>query len=150
MKSLVGALVALGMMACSSSDDDGGSSGATPEKGSGCADITGNYDVKVTPVSGDCPPGDGKNVTVTITTVNGKLNVAVPGVEGGCPADLNTSTCRFTALCKVVSNGQNVALFNYDYTFSGTSFQGSVTGSLSPPIQDPACQATAKHAGTRI
>lgn len=140
-------VAAMALAACGSDDN---ADDSTPATGSGCADITGNYDVKVTPLSGDCPPGDGKNVTVTITRSAGALSVAIPGIEGGCPAELNATSCKFTALCKVVLDGQQAALFNYDYTFTGTSFNGTIAGSLSPPVADPACQATARHQGKRI
>lgn len=135
----------LALAACGSDDDDGGPT-RTPDVGSGCGDVRGNYSVKVSKLSGDCPAGDGAPVTLAITTFNGALNVAIPGIEGGCPADMNQETCRLTAACKV----GDYALFNLDYTFQGTTLTGTIAGSLSPPAADPACNITSRHEGTRL
>lgn len=143
MKSITGVAIALILVACSNSDED--------SPAAGCADVAGNYNIKVTPLSGDCPPGDGKDVQITITREGGSYGIATSVTEGACPAELNASTCKLTATCKVTDgNGATVATINHDYTFSGSTFTGTVTGSLRPPIADPACTAVARHEGTRL
>lgn len=148
MRILVAIIAAAIAVACSSETE---TTTTTPTNGSGCTDITGNYSVTVTQLSGTCAGGGQNPITLTIASVNGALNVAIPGVDGGCPADLNASTCRLSALCKITAtNGALAATLNVDYTFTGTTFTGTLAGSLEPPISDPACQETVRHDGKRI
>lgn len=131
-------------LACSSE-----STGAAP---GGCADVTGNWSVQVARIGGSCPPtGDG-DATVTISKGDEGYGIVLPGIEGICPAELDATTCKLTALCKIVDtkSGSNLATYNLSYTFSGNTFTGSLAGTLSPPIVTEACDANVKHDGTRL
>ncbi len=137
--------VAAILVACSSE-----STGTTE---TGCKDITGNYDVTATRLTGSCPKGNDTpdKITVTITSVSGKPNIAFPGIEGGCPGELNPATCKFTALCKITDKAGNQLLqYNVDYTFSGPKVTGTFAGVQYPPVVAQQCDATAKHEGTRL
>lgn len=116
-------------------------------------DVTGNYKVKTHRLSGDCPnSGEDGEITVTVSRDNGTLLVAFPGVEGGCPADLNASTCKLTALCKIFDTKTNATLatFNVDYTFNEPQLSGTLAGAINPPLAATACTANASHNGTKL
>lgn len=146
MERVIACLLVLGGVACSSSTT------GTDEGGGGCADVTGNYEVAVTKVSGSCGEGDNK-ASLTIGRDDSGLYILLPGVEGGCPASLDAATCKFQAECKIV-NAKNPsdtwATYNVTYTFSGSKFSGSLVGALGPPIVTTACDSTVKHEGTRL
>ena len=141
--------VAMLAVACASS-----STGSGPPAETGCKDITGIYDVTATRVSGSCPRGDDvpDKVTVTIATTGGKPTVALPGIEGGCPGELDASTCKFTAFCKIFDTKTNkdLVLYNVDYTFAGKTLSGTIVGVQFPPLVAAQCDAVAKHEGTRL
>lgn len=153
MRAWIGfAVLGMGLLACSNDDDKGDDEG-----GGGCADVSGNYDVTVTRVSGTCPQAeaDGTNkASITIGSDDAGLYVLLPGIEGGCPATLDATTCRFKAECKIVDKADTsitLVTYNLDYTFSGKRLSGSLVGGAAAGVLAPdACDSTVKHEGTRL
>ncbi len=133
--------------ACSGSSED-----SDGEAGGGCDDITGNYDVLVTRLSGDCPGSKTGTTKASITIGNQGTSLAVflPGLNGGCEGSLAAGTCRFQAQC-VVTQGSQSVMYNVDYTFSGRTFTGSFVAAATEGVfSDGPCKATVKHEGTRL
>lgn len=136
----LGSLLILGCSA--DADDDSGPKG--------CADISGNYDVKVAKVGGTCPSGGSNSVSLSIVKKGDGYSVYLPGIDGGCPGELDAATCKYTALCEISTGGSVVASYNLSYTFDGNAFSGSLVGTAGPPIFQEACDSSVKHDGTRI
>lgn len=150
MRAWLGALLAVGMLACSSSvdGDEGG--------GGGCTDITGNYKLVATKQSGSCttnPNGHESEGTITFGKNEEGFYVLLPGLDGNCPGTLDSSTCRFTAECRFFDKddaAKTIGTFNTDYVFSGKTFSGSMNAGFSPPAVDEACSELETHSGTRL
>lgn len=137
--------VALGLaMACSDSVDGS----------NGCTDISGNYSVTATRASGTCDVAlDPKSAsTVTFTRAGEGWSVAMPGIEDGCPGELNASTCRFTSVCKLYAKatGATLATLSIDYTFDGPKLSGSSVSGLVPPAVAQNCDVTYRETGTKL
>lgn len=133
------------LVACNESEVDG----------SGCADISGNYDVKYERVSGSCDPKVDGALRATLSfskDADGAWSVVIPGLEGGCPGSLDASSCKFVANCKAMSktDGSTLATYSVDYKFTGTTIAGSSITALLPPTATPACDVTYKETGTKL
>ena len=154
MKNALGFVMVGGLLACSSSTtgagaDQGG--GGTAPAEVGCDDITGNYNVKVTRLGGDCPEGGDGTASITIAEEAEGLYVVLPGISGGCKGTLNADSCRFQAQCEIFENGAKVVTYNVDYTFAGKQLSGSLVGAAAAGVlQAEACTSTVKHEGSRL
>jgi hypothetical protein len=133
------------LVACSSS---------TEGTGGGCADITGNYTVTSVRQSGTCDPAlDPQNATtVTFTRSGDGWLVALPGIEEGCPGQLDAGTCRFTTVCKLYAKatGATISTLSIDYTFSGPTLAGSSVSGVLPPAVPKACDVTYRENGKKL
>jgi hypothetical protein len=142
-------LLAMTMAACGSE-----AASDSPSEAPSCADITGNYDVAVTRLGGTCPTkdtGESSHASITIAKDDDGLYVVLPGVSGGCPGTLDSSSCRFQAQCQITENGTVAVTYSVDYTFYGTDFSGSLVGAAAAGVLSAdACEARAKHEGSRL
>lgn len=143
----VAAVGAAVLVACSSDTSD--------SKAETCADISGNYSVKSSRVSGSCDPkldGDGTSTISFAKAADGTWNVVIPAIEGGCPGTLDTTSCKFIANCKATAKDTGATLITYslDYTFSARSFSGSAAVSASPPAVPTLCTITYSETGNHL
>lgn len=143
-RAMFGVVLSGLLLACGDAAVDGQGGGG------GCAEITGNYSVMVTNTGGNC--GEGTSETsITIGNDGSGFYVLVPGLEGACPANLDESSCRFTANCKVSDKAdpnKTIATYSMDYTFSGATFSGSLVGAITSGPD--ACESQVTHEGTRL
>jgi len=149
MRNILRAFSLVCMVACSSNSDETGSS-----SGSGaCPDISGNYSVTSTRVSGSCDAAIDSAGATSVTFAkgdDGAWNIVLPGIEGGCPGTLS-STCKFVATCKATDkSGTTIATYNIDYTFSGTGLHGSSAAAIMPPLVAKGCNVTYSDKGSKL
>lgn len=119
-----------------------------------CGDISGNWKIASSRTDGTCDGegfGDSED-TITIRQADdGSWLVVFPGVEGGCPGDFNSRTCKFIANCGFTSKtGATVATVGIDWKFDGSKLSGSEVASVSPPAVPAACTATYSDSGTKL
>lgn len=137
-------VVFLAGTACSSKD----------EAVSACADISGNYKVIFTRLSGTCDPSiDGTGAgTTSISRSGDGWQIVIPAIPGGCPATLDPSSCHFISNCQLLAldGGAPLGGANLDYTFSSGSFKGTTSDAFLPPIVVSACQVTYEESGTKL
>lgn len=120
---------------------------------SACADVTGNYSVAVERVSGTCDPAlDPKTASVSVTKAgDGSYVLVAPGIEGGCPGELNEASCKITANCTLFDKDRaTLGTFTVDYTFSAKGYTGSTVSGLKPPAVASACDVTYRETGTKL
>ncbi len=145
-RTICGIMAAGALAACSSTSD-----GAAPGS---CADIAGNYRVTAARAAGTCDPkldGDGNSTLAFSKAGDGRWNVLVPGVPGGCPGTLDEKTCKYIANCEAKgADGAVIATFSLDYTFVGTTYKGSSITGARPPAVPRACDVTYQEQGTRL
>lgn len=134
--------LSLVILGCSASSD--------PES-SGCTDISGNYKVESTRLSGSCPPDPEGGYTASVIRAEDGWVITYPGIENGCPGTLD-STCKFTSTCKLTNKetGETMATLSYEHRFSGRGFEGtSVTGIMHPFVEG-GCTANYRDTGTKL
>lgn len=115
--------------------------------------MTGNYTVTAERVSGNCDPSlDPKDpVSFSIATEDGKPIAKLPGLPGGCPLELNRSTCKATGQCEISDkDGAVIGTVAIDWTFSATGYTGTSASGLRPPAVTSTCQVTYRETGKRL
>ncbi len=148
MRTFAGVVLGVVLVGCAATTSPTGESSSSGG-GGGCADISGNYTVKESKVSGTCDISDSDASSFTFGTDTDGPFVNLPGFEGNCPGSLDASTCRFTAECKFFDlndKSKTLATFNVDYTFSGKTFSGSMA--VGSTVKS--CTANIKDTGTRL
>lgn len=123
-------------------------------EGSGCpGDIGGNYQVESVRISGDCTiPNESQPVTVGMARGEaGSWVMILPGVSGGCPGQLDTSTCKWTSVCELQGqDGTMLGNANMDLTFSTTGYSGTSVSGLRPPAVPMACSVTYRESAKKL
>lgn len=141
MRNLVAsALVAAGIVACSSVDEP-------------ACQIDGTYSVTGTVESGNCPVS-GDPVTDTFTTLSdGRVQLQIQGLPGLIPVG-TVSGCTWTAANRVTildaTGPEKEGTLQYSYTFDRAGLSGIVSQSLPPAKSLPGgCRGTVRVMGTR-
>jgi hypothetical protein len=133
------------MMVAACSSDDSGAPACAPE---------GNYSATATRLSGTCDAAlDPKGATSFSMTKgsDGTYTAVVPGIAGGCPGTLDTSTCVFRSACEVRgTDGALVLTSNLEYTFTAKGYTGSSVNGISPPTVATRCEVTYRESGTKL
>lgn len=145
MRAVTIAVVGLLIVACGDDKVDGTVGGA-------CADISGNWQVTSTRLDGNCPAeldGDGKS-TQTFSRAGNGWALVFPGVQDGCPAALDTATCKLTASCELSRDGALIATVSFDYTFANGTFSGTTSNAAGPPLSPSPCTATYRDTGSKL
>lgn len=141
-------LVGVVLVACADDEVTGTGSG-------GCADITGNWNVKSETVTDTCPPGTGSgsaagtNVTIQ-RQGDGSYIVQFPGVTGGCPGSLDAASCKFISTCEVTSEGTRVLAGNIEWTFAGRTLSGTEILRAFPPAVPNSCEGSYRDTGSKL
>lgn len=146
MKRVGWSLLGIVVSACSSETSD--TAAESP-----CADIAGNYSVTTSRVSGTCDSSlDKTTSTLGVTKgADGTYTLIFPGLEGGCAATLDATSCKLTAPCSAkAADGTTVATANLDYTFTKKGYTGSSAFGIRPPSVTTACDVTYRETGTKL
>ncbi len=87
------------------------------EEPASCADLSGNWAVTSTRLSGTCDPkldGDGHSTLSIRRAADGSYSVIFQGIEGECAARVDAS-CKLTTNCELKKDGKLVATVSLDY-----------------------------------
>ncbi len=126
--------------------------GSDPADSPACPDVSGNYTVRSTRLSGSCDlavDGDGEN-SITIQKSGADYSVLVSGASTGCPAKMDAATCKLTSSCQFGSGGVASATVSVEYTFAGGKFSGSQVSTLAPPSVPQRCDVNYRDEGTKL
>lgn len=118
-----------------------------------CPDITGNYTVQSTRVSGTCDASLDSQGTLAFALKkedDGSYTASVAGVVGFCPTTFDDKTCRLIANCTIQqTNGKVTGTVSADYTFTASGFTGSSIQEVENIIPSP-CSANYDQTGTKL
>lgn len=142
MKRLVAAAISsVVFVACAA--DDG------PE----CENIGGNWTVRSERTTGTCDIATFGNQTISVTMRrdSGRWEVVLPGIEGGCPGELDPNTCRFTTTCDLLDReSRRLATSNIEWVFDGNSLTGSTISRVFNPAVVRDCLVDYRDNGTKL
>lgn len=143
---VVAAVAGLLAVACSSSD-----------KGPSCDYLPGSWRVNSVRFDGDCDQSKfgSQQLAVSIRARgNGVYEILIPGVTGGCPADLDRSTCHLSSTCDATdSMGAKLSSSVIDWDVDGATFTGTTLVRVQPNATigvTASCAANYRDKGTKL